>query len=171
MGYLMFNMVSANICRALPPATEDFDPDEDDLLAYELCTNPCCDSLVASRLMPRRPRSISITSFAGSLSNCLTAKILASAMTYLKTILHRFDGKFVRHRSLIQPATSNVFYRFVYETERRNGIGELLEILGSIISGLAILLKQEPLQSFRSTKQVCHARSSRTVALHCLVCR
>jgi len=38
----------------------------------------------------------------------------------------------------------------VYETERHNGIGELLEILGSIINGFAIPLKKEHLQVRRS---------------------
>jgi serine/threonine-protein phosphatase 2A regulatory subunit B' len=40
-------------------------------------------------------------------------------------------------------AISNVFYRFIYETERHNGIAELLEILGSIINGFALPLKDE----------------------------
>ena len=34
-------------------------------------------------------------------------------------------------------------YRFVYETEHFNGVGELLEILGSIINGFALPLKVE----------------------------
>ena len=34
----------------------------------------------------------------------------------------------------------------VYETEKHNGIGELLEILGSIINGFAIPLKKAHLQ-------------------------
>lgn len=33
--------------------------------------------------------------------------------------------------------------RFVYETEHFNGVGELLEILGSIINGFALPLKLE----------------------------
>ncbi|RHY02446.1 hypothetical protein DYB37_004890 [Aphanomyces astaci] len=65
---------------------------------------------------------------------------------YLKTILHRIYGKFMSHRSFIRKAISNVFYRFVYETERHNGVGELLEILGSIINGFAMPLKREHLQ-------------------------
>lgn len=65
---------------------------------------------------------------------------------YLKTILHRIYGKFMSHRSFIRKAISNVFYRFVYETERHNGVGELLEILGSIINGFAMPLKAEHLQ-------------------------
>ena len=36
-----------------------------------------------------------------------------------------------------------IFYRFVYETERHNGVAELLEILGSIINGFALPLKEE----------------------------
>ncbi|XP_016121417.1 serine/threonine-protein phosphatase 2A 56 kDa regulatory subunit gamma isoform-like, partial [Sinocyclocheilus grahami] len=34
-------------------------------------------------------------------------------------------------------------YRFIYETEHHNGIAELLEILGSIINGFALPLKEE----------------------------
>jgi len=44
---------------------------------------------------------------------------------YLKTILHRIYGKFMNHRSHIRKTIGNVFYRFVYETERHNGIGRL----------------------------------------------
>lgn len=50
------------------------------------------------------------------------------------------------HRSFIRKAISSVFYKFIYETERHNGIAELLEILGSIINGFAIPLKKEHLQ-------------------------
>jgi len=35
------------------------------------------------------------------------------------------------------------FHRFIYETEHHNGIAELLEILGSIINGFALPLKEE----------------------------
>ena len=59
---------------------------------------------------------------------------------YLKTILHRIYGKFMPHRPYIRKmAINNIFYRFIYETERHNGIAELLEILGSIINGCAVL--------------------------------
>ncbi|XP_022749543.1 serine/threonine protein phosphatase 2A 57 kDa regulatory subunit B' kappa isoform-like [Durio zibethinus] len=61
----------------------------------------------------------------------------------LKTILHRVYGKFMVHRPFIRKAISNIFYRFVFEMERHNGIAELLEIFGSIISGFALPLKEE----------------------------
>ena len=62
---------------------------------------------------------------------------------YAKTILHRMYGKFMSYRSFIRKAMSQVFYRFIYETGRHNGIGELLEILGSIINGFAVPIKKE----------------------------
>ncbi|KAG6480115.1 hypothetical protein ZIOFF_063593 [Zingiber officinale] len=62
---------------------------------------------------------------------------------YLKTILHRIYGKFMVHRPYIRKAINNIFYRFIFETEKHNGIAELLEILGSIISGFALPLKEE----------------------------
>uniref|UniRef100_A0A6N2MTL4 Serine/threonine protein phosphatase 2A regulatory subunit n=1 Tax=Salix viminalis TaxID=40686 RepID=A0A6N2MTL4_SALVM len=62
---------------------------------------------------------------------------------YLKTILHRIYGKFMVHRPFIRKAINNIFFRFIFEAEKHNGIAELLEVLGSIINGLALPLKEE----------------------------
>jgi serine/threonine-protein phosphatase 2A regulatory subunit B' len=62
---------------------------------------------------------------------------------YLKTILHRIYAKFMSLRAFIRKAINNVFFVFIYETQRHNGIAELLEILGSIINGFALPLKAE----------------------------
>lgn len=62
---------------------------------------------------------------------------------YLKSILHRIYGKFMVHRPFIRKGINNIFYRFIFETERHNGISELLEILGSIVNGFALPLKEE----------------------------
>lgn len=62
---------------------------------------------------------------------------------YLKMILHRVYGKFMVHRPFIRKAINNIFYQFIYETEKHSGIAELLEILGSIINGFALPLKEE----------------------------
>lgn len=62
---------------------------------------------------------------------------------YLKTVLHRIYGKFMVHRPFIRKTINNIFYRFIFETEKHNGIAELLEILGSIINGFALPLKEE----------------------------
>ncbi|XP_057478129.1 serine/threonine protein phosphatase 2A 57 kDa regulatory subunit B' kappa isoform-like isoform X1 [Actinidia eriantha] len=61
----------------------------------------------------------------------------------LKTIVHRIYGKFMVHRPFIRKSMGNIFYRFIFETERHNGIAELLEIFGSVISGFALPLKEE----------------------------
>lgn len=61
----------------------------------------------------------------------------------LKAILHRIYGKFMVHRPFIRKSMSSVFYRFVFEAEKHNGIAELLEIFGSVITGFALPLKEE----------------------------
>ena len=62
---------------------------------------------------------------------------------FLKTTLHRIYGKFLNLRAFIRRSINNVFFIFIYELERHNGIAELLEILGSIINGFALPLKEE----------------------------
>ncbi|KAL5197154.1 hypothetical protein ABZP36_000666 [Zizania latifolia] len=62
---------------------------------------------------------------------------------YLKMTLHRIYGKFMVYRPFIRKSINNIFYQFVYETEKHNGVAELLEILGSIINGFALPLKEE----------------------------
>ncbi|XP_051122612.1 serine/threonine protein phosphatase 2A 59 kDa regulatory subunit B' eta isoform-like isoform X2 [Andrographis paniculata] len=62
---------------------------------------------------------------------------------YLKTILHRVYGKFMPHRPFIRKAINDVFYDFVYESEKHNGVAEFLEVLGSIINGFSLPLKEE----------------------------
>jgi serine/threonine-protein phosphatase 2A regulatory subunit B' len=47
---------------------------------------------------------------------------------FLKTTLHRIYGKFLNLRSFIRRSINNVFFQFTYETERFNGVAELLEI-------------------------------------------
>uniref|UniRef100_A0A8I5NNT3 Serine/threonine-protein phosphatase 2A 56 kDa regulatory subunit n=1 Tax=Papio anubis TaxID=9555 RepID=A0A8I5NNT3_PAPAN len=84
---------------------------------------------------------------------------------FLKTTLHRIYGKFLGLRAYIRKQINNIFYRFIYETEHHNGIAELLEILGSIINGFALPLKEEhkifllkvllPLHKVKSLS-VCH---------------
>lgn len=61
----------------------------------------------------------------------------------LKAIMHRIYGKFMVHRPFIRKSISNIFYRFVNESDRCNGIAELLEIFGSVITGFALPLKEE----------------------------
>ncbi|KAG8657424.1 serine/threonine protein phosphatase 2A 57 kDa regulatory subunit B' kappa isoform isoform X1 [Manihot esculenta] len=61
----------------------------------------------------------------------------------LKTIMHRIYGNFMVHRPFIRKAVGNIIYHFIFETESHNGIAELLEIFGSVVSGFALPLKEE----------------------------
>lgn len=68
---------------------------------------------------------------------------------YLKTILHRIYGKFLDLRSYIKQQIMNLLLRVTYDAEPHNGLTELLEILSSITSGLAIPLKTEHQEFFK----------------------
>lgn len=146
--------VKTNICRALPPQNEDFDPEEDEPILepswphlqvmYEFFLR----FVVSSEVNAKVAKKYVDNSFCFQLIELFDSED-PRERDYLKTILHRIYGKFMSHRSFIRKTISNVFYRFVYETERHNGIGELLEILGSIINGFAIPLKNEHLQFLR----------------------
>ncbi|RWV88997.1 hypothetical protein GW17_00048878 [Ensete ventricosum] len=52
---------------------------------------------------------------------------------YLKAILHRIYGKFMVHRPFIRNSINNIFYQFIFETEKHNGIAEFPLITSSSI--------------------------------------
>ena len=62
---------------------------------------------------------------------------------YLKTVLHRLYGKVMSLRPFIRKSIQTVFFRIIYDGENHSGVSELLEILGSIINGFAVPLKNE----------------------------
>ncbi|KAK9058801.1 hypothetical protein SSX86_023644 [Deinandra increscens subsp. villosa] len=150
----MIRMISVNVFRCLPPSSHEhtgsenteteeeepyLDPSWSHLqLVYELLLRYVMasdtDAKVAKRFINH--------SFVLKLLDMFDSED-PREREYLKTILHRVYGKFMVHRPFIRKAINNVFYRFTYETLRHNGIGELLEILGSIINGFALPLKEE----------------------------
>ncbi|XVE63557.1 hypothetical protein DITRI_Ditri07aG0029900 [Diplodiscus trichospermus] len=149
----MCRMCAVNLFRVLPPnyrssvsnggENDDdepmFDPAWPHLqIVYDLLlkfiTSSCLDAKVAKKYIDH--------SFILRLLDLLDSED-PRERECLKTILHRVYGKFMVHRPFIRKAISNIFYRFVFETERHNGIAELLEIFGSIISGFALPLKEE----------------------------
>ncbi|XP_047325559.1 serine/threonine protein phosphatase 2A 57 kDa regulatory subunit B' kappa isoform-like [Impatiens glandulifera] len=147
-------MCANNLFRAFPPNLRStsssrgnevdddepmFDPAWSHLqLVYELLlkfvTSPSLEAKVAKKYLNH--------SFISKLLDLFDSEDLREREC-LKTILHRLYGKFMVHRPFIRKSMSNVFYRFVFETERHYGIPELLEIFGSVISGFAVPLKEE----------------------------
>eukprot|EP00252_Welwitschia_mirabilis_P022651 TRINITY_DN619_c0_g1_i1.p1 TRINITY_DN619_c0_g1~~TRINITY_DN619_c0_g1_i1.p1 ORF type:complete len:540 (+),score=113.02 TRINITY_DN619_c0_g1_i1:570-2189(+) len=147
-------MVAANLFRTLPPSSkenkvvESFEPEEEEpamdpawphlQIVYEFLLrfvgSPDTDAKSAKRYIDH--------SFVLRLLDLFDSED-PREREYLKTILHRIYGKFMVHRPFIRKAINNIFYRFIFETEKHNGIAELLEILGSIINGFALPLKEE----------------------------
>ena len=147
-------MVAANLFRAFPSPNHDnkllemYDLDEEEpamdpawphlQIVYELLlrfvASPETDAKLAKRYIDH--------SFVLKLLDLFDSDDQRER-EYLKTILHRIYGKFMVHRPFIRKAINNIFYRFIFETEKHNGIAELLEILGSIINGFALPLKEE----------------------------
>lgn len=145
-------MFAGNLFRTLPPSSNpsgaEFDPEEDEptleaawphlQLVYEFflrfLESPDFSSNTAKRYIDQK--------FVLQLLELFDSED-PRERDFLKTILHRIYGKFLGLRAYIRKQINNIFYRFIYETEHHNGIAELLEILGSIINGFALPLKEE----------------------------
>ncbi|XP_063231855.1 serine/threonine-protein phosphatase 2A 56 kDa regulatory subunit gamma isoform isoform X2 [Bacillus rossius redtenbacheri] len=146
------NMFAVNLFRTLPPSSNpngaEFDPEEDEptleaawphlQLVYEFflrfLESPDFQPNVAKRYIDQK--------FVLQLLELFDSED-PRERDFLKTTLHRIYGKFLGLRAYIRKQINNIFYRFIYETEHHNGIAELLEILGSIINGFALPLKEE----------------------------
>ena len=147
-------MLKCNLFRALPPsahensATESFDPEEEEpsmepawphlQIVYEFLLRFIVSNSTEAKVAKRyidQPFVLKLLDLFDSED--------PRERDYLKTILHRIYGKFMVHRPFIRKAINNIFYRFIFETDRHNGVAELLEILGSIINGFALPLKEE----------------------------
>jgi len=145
-------MFGVNLFRTLPPpanpAGAEFDPEEDEptleaawphlTLVYEFFLR-CLES---PDFTPSLVKKYIDQKFVLNLLDLFDSED-PRERDLLKTTLHRIYGKFLGLRAFIRKNINNIFYRFVYETERHNGVAELLEILGSIINGFALPLKEE----------------------------
>ncbi|KAL5797942.1 hypothetical protein ACOSQ2_002762 [Xanthoceras sorbifolium] len=144
-------MVAINLFRTFPSSNHDlemYDPEEEEpmmeptwphlQIVYEILLRFVASSETDAKLAKRYIDH----SFVLRLLDLFDSEDQRER-EYLKTILHRIYGKFMVHRPYIRKAINNIFYRFIFETEKHNGIAELLEILGSIINGFALPLKEE----------------------------
>ncbi|KAI3717820.1 hypothetical protein L1987_69678 [Smallanthus sonchifolius] len=62
----------------------------------------------------------------------------------VKNIVHRIYSKFTFYRSFMRKSMTDVLLHFIYETDhQQNGIGDILEIWGSIINGFTVPLKEQ----------------------------
>lgn len=148
----IIRMFAVNTFRTLPPpsspTTTEFDPEEDEptleaawphlQLVYEFFLR----FLESQDFQATTAKKFIDQSFVLQLLELFDSED-PRERDFLKTILHRIYGKFLGLRAYIRKQINNIFYRFILETEKHNGIAELLEILGSIINGFALPLKEE----------------------------
>ncbi|XP_066996485.1 serine/threonine-protein phosphatase 2A 56 kDa regulatory subunit gamma isoform isoform X1 [Anabrus simplex] len=146
------DMFAVNLFRTLPPSSNpngaEFDPEEDEptleaawphlQLVYEFFLR----FLESPDFQPNAAKRYIDQKFVLQLLELFDSED-PRERDFLKTTLHRIYGKFLGLRAYIRKQINNIFYRFIYETEHHNGIAELLEILGSIINGFALPLKEE----------------------------
>uniref|UniRef100_A0A1B6F4U8 Serine/threonine protein phosphatase 2A regulatory subunit n=2 Tax=Cuerna arida TaxID=1464854 RepID=A0A1B6F4U8_9HEMI len=146
------NMFAVNLFRTLPPSSNpngaEFDPEEDEptleaawphlQLVYEFFLR----FLESPDFQPNSAKKYIDQKFVLQLLELFDSED-PRERDFLKTTLHRIYGKFLGLRAYIRKQINNIFYSFIYETEHHNGIAELLEILGSIINGFALPLKDE----------------------------
>ncbi|XP_060571326.1 serine/threonine-protein phosphatase 2A 56 kDa regulatory subunit delta isoform-like isoform X5 [Ruditapes philippinarum] len=146
------HMFATNLFRTLPPSSNpsgaEFDPEEDEptleaawphlQLVYEFFLR----FLESPDFQPNTAKRYIDQKFVLQLLELFDSED-PRERDFQKTILHRIYGKFLGLRAYIRKQINNIFYSFIYETGRHNGIAELLEILGSIINGFALPLKEE----------------------------
>lgn len=146
------HMFAVNTFRSLPPSSNpagaEFDPEEDEptleaswphiQLIYEFFLR----FLESPDFVPNIAKKFIDQKFVLELLNLFDSED-PRERDFLKTTLHRIYGKFLGLRAHIRKHINNIFYKFIFESERHNGIAELLEILGSIINGFALPLKEE----------------------------
>jgi len=145
-------MVGANIFRALPTKDQTvmsiYDPEEGEpslerawphlQIVYEFCLR----FVVSNDTDPKIAKRFVDQNFVLKLLELFDSED-PRERDYLKTILHRIYGKFMALRSFIRRAIQHAFFKVIYECDIHGGVGELLEILGSIINGFALPLKEE----------------------------
>lgn len=147
-----FAMMFINLFRPLPPPTnpsgDAFDPTEDEpvldpswphlKLVYELfirfLESPEVNVTLARRWIDQ--------TFILQLLSMFDVED-PRERDFLKTTLHRIYAKFLQLRAFIRKAIHNVFYEVTMDPNSRHNISEMLEILGSIINGFALPLKDE----------------------------
>ncbi|KAK1937302.1 putative protein phosphatase B regulatory subunit [Babesia divergens] len=148
----VIDMVEANVFRSLSPRDKKpvvcYDAEEDEpalekswphlQIVYDVFLRVIVSNEVTSKMV----KNVIDKPFVLKLLSVISSEDQRER-DYLKTILHRIYGKIMPLRNFIRKAMDNVFTNFIYETGNPHGITELLEILGSIINGFAVPLKDE----------------------------
>nr|GLL23576.1 serine/threonine protein phosphatase 2A 57 kDa regulatory subunit B' alpha isoform-like [Ipomoea trifida] len=153
----LFIMLSANLFRPLPPPNNPLSattilPDDDD----NFMLNPSKTwshlqiiyDILLRVIITTQPEELRAPGF---IDHSFLHNLLVLFQSddprereSLKNVFHRIYSKFTFYRSFMRKAMNDVFLHYIFETEQRHpGIGELLEIWGTIINGFSVPLKDE----------------------------
>ncbi|KZV20944.1 serine/threonine protein phosphatase 2A 57 kDa regulatory subunit B' beta isoform [Dorcoceras hygrometricum] len=149
----LFTMISVNIFRPLPPPNaaciHSNLPEDDDLVA-----TPAAAWLhlqIVYDILSRLIISLEPKVLSEYIDHPFILRLLTLFQSedprerdFLKNVFHRIYSKFLSSRSFMRKAMSDVLLNYVFDTEQRHcGIGDLLEIWGTIINGFSFPLKEE----------------------------
>lgn len=143
-------MIRMNLFRSLPkPVVKASDPEEDEqpfmdpqwthlALVYELLLRVISND----HINVQAKKKLIDAHFVRQLLLLFDSEDFRER-DYLKNIAHRIYSKLTQRRAQIRRVICNIFFEFVFETDRHNGIGEMLEILASIVNGFCVPIKDE----------------------------
>lgn len=151
----LLKMVAANLFRTMPPSA--YPPLSSDMFDDEVPVMVLLPSWPHLQVVYDVLLAVVTASDAKTLRNHVDRAFLSGLVALfssedprerdrLKTIYHQLYSKLTTERAFMRRSMSAALLRFVYETspaERHCGVGELLEICGSIINGFAVPLKEE----------------------------
>ncbi|WCJ39924.1 Serine/threonine protein phosphatase 2A 57 kDa regulatory subunit B' beta isoform [Euphorbia peplus] len=149
----LFNMISVNIFRPLPPPCNNLIttaelPDDEELsstltpvwqhlhIVYDILLR------LVLNLGPKLLGNYVDGSFLANLL-CLFQSEDPRERESLKNVYHRIYSRLTCQRSFMRKSMTQVLLRYVFETEKHPGIAEVLEIWGSIINGFTVPVKEE----------------------------
>ncbi|KAK4491464.1 hypothetical protein RD792_002214 [Penstemon davidsonii] len=146
-------MISANLFRPLPPpngaSMVSILPDDDDFVATPTAVWPhlrvIYDILLRLiiNLEPKTLREYINQRFILNLLTLFQSEDPRERES-LKNVYHKIYLKLHSSRSFMRKGMNDVFLYYIFETEQKHcGIGDLLEIWGTIINGFSVPLKEE----------------------------
>ncbi|KAK6159604.1 hypothetical protein DH2020_006918 [Rehmannia glutinosa] len=148
----LFAMISTNLFRPLPPptaSTVSIFPDDDDFIAASASAWPHLH--LVYEILLRLITNHEAKTLRDYINESFILNLLALFQSEdprerdsLKNAYHKIYSKFHSSRSFMRKSMNDVFLHYIFETgEKHCGIGDLLEIWGTIINGFSVPIKEE----------------------------
>lgn len=152
----LFAMISVNLFRPLPPHSSansivSILPDDDDFIATPAAAWPHLHivyDILLRLVINLEPKALHEQIDHRFILNMLSLFRSEDPRErdILKNVSHRIYSNLHSSRSFMRKAMSDVFLHYIfenYDVQKHCGIGDLLEICGTIINGFSIPLKEE----------------------------